>query len=90
MQLYETRCALEAAEAGRQQLEDDNKQLTVKREDVQHRLDTCRRDMGHQVGQLVDGSPSPARYLTLHLVRQGYNAKLGYNAKVLIYNSVFP
>ena len=51
MQLYETRCALEAAEAARQQLDEENRQLTVRREDVQHRLDSCRRDMQQQVGQ---------------------------------------
>ena len=61
MQLYETRCALEAAESARQQLEDDNKQLTVRREDVQHRLDTCRRDLEHQLGQSAAQEPAVGR-----------------------------
>ena len=51
MQLFETRTALESAEAARRQLMKDNKQLTVRKEELQNKLNLTQRDMDQEGGR---------------------------------------
>ena len=52
MQLFESRTALESAEAAKRQLQKDNKQLTVRREELQNKLNLTRRDMDQEGGEM--------------------------------------
>ena len=51
MQLYENRSALEAAEAAKLQLQKENKALTVRREELQNKLNLTRKDMDTEGGE---------------------------------------
>ena len=51
MQLFESRSGLEAAEAAKRQLQKDNRQLTVRREELQNKLNLMRKDMDQEGGE---------------------------------------